>query len=129
MKQLNKLVNEWTLMSGKYLLDTNIIIALFAAETDVTANLASAEEVFLPTISIGELCYGARKPAKPGSKARQEAQLSMVSPEFPSDSMFASRHCVSWVTTCISSFRRLKSPLSRLIRNGDSSQGDRQKSR
>ncbi|MGL5940441.1 MAG: type II toxin-antitoxin system VapC family toxin [Waterburya sp.] len=48
-------------MSGKYLLDTNIIIALFAKETVVIENLATAEEVFVPSITIGELYYGARK--------------------------------------------------------------------
>ena len=52
-------------MSGRYLLDTNIIIALFADEIDVKANLEAAEEVFVPTIAIGELCYGARKSGKP----------------------------------------------------------------
>jgi tRNA(fMet)-specific endonuclease VapC len=31
-------------MSGRYLLDTNIIIALFADETAVKANLAQADE-------------------------------------------------------------------------------------
>jgi len=58
-------VNEWMPMSGRYLLDTNVIIALFADEKDVKENLAAAEEVFLPSIAIGELCYGARKSGKP----------------------------------------------------------------
>lgn len=53
-------------MSGRYLIDTNIIIALFADEKDVKENLAAAEEVFLPSIAIGELCYGARKQANRG---------------------------------------------------------------
>jgi tRNA(fMet)-specific endonuclease VapC len=48
-------------MSGRYLLDTNIIIALFADEASVRTNLAQAEEVFIPSIAIGELYYGARK--------------------------------------------------------------------
>lgn len=48
-------------MSGRYLLDTNIIIALFADEAIVKSNLAQANEVFIPSFSIGELCYGARK--------------------------------------------------------------------
>jgi tRNA(fMet)-specific endonuclease VapC len=52
-------------MSGRYLLDTNVIIALFAGEKDVKENLAAIEEVFLPSIAIGELCYGARKSGKP----------------------------------------------------------------
>ena len=48
-------------MSGKYLLDTNIIIALFADEVAVKSNLAQADEVFISSIAIGELCYGVRK--------------------------------------------------------------------
>jgi tRNA(fMet)-specific endonuclease VapC len=52
-------------MSGRYLLDTNVIIALFADESDVKENLATAEDAFVPSIAIGELCYGARKSGKP----------------------------------------------------------------
>ena len=48
-------------MDGRYLLDTNIIIALFADESEAKGSLAKAEQVFLPSIVMGELCYGARK--------------------------------------------------------------------
>jgi tRNA(fMet)-specific endonuclease VapC len=48
-------------MSGRYLLDTNIIIALFASESSIVRNLAQADEVFIPSIALGELNYGARK--------------------------------------------------------------------
>ncbi|MDY6938708.1 MAG: type II toxin-antitoxin system VapC family toxin [Cyanobacteriota bacterium] len=48
-------------MNGRYLLDTNIIIALFAGDTSVMQSLALANEVFLPSIVLGELYYGARK--------------------------------------------------------------------
>ena len=48
-------------MNGKYLLDTNIVIALFAGDTAVKDNLARAEEVFVPSIALGELYFGARK--------------------------------------------------------------------
>ena len=51
-------------MSGKCLLDTNIIIALFANETAVKENLAKVEEVFIPSVVIGELFYGAHKSAR-----------------------------------------------------------------
>jgi tRNA(fMet)-specific endonuclease VapC len=59
-------------MSGKYLLDTNIIIALFADEAVVKNNFAQANEVFVPSVVIGELCYGARK------SVRTEANLTRV---------------------------------------------------
>ncbi len=48
-------------MSGKYLLDTNIVIALFANEPAVTDFLKDAEEIFISSIVMGELYYGARK--------------------------------------------------------------------
>jgi tRNA(fMet)-specific endonuclease VapC len=48
-------------MSGRFLLDTNIIIALFANEASIINNLAQADEVFIPSIALGELHYGARK--------------------------------------------------------------------
>jgi tRNA(fMet)-specific endonuclease VapC len=48
-------------MSGRYLLDTNIIIALFASESSVLDRLAQADEVFIPSIALGELHFGARK--------------------------------------------------------------------
>jgi tRNA(fMet)-specific endonuclease VapC len=42
-------------MSGRFLLDTNIIIALFAGEDDIQEHLKQAEEVFVPCIVLGEL--------------------------------------------------------------------------
>jgi len=51
-------------MSGRYLLDTNIVIALFADEPAVTDRLRDAKEVFIPSIAIGELYYGARRSSR-----------------------------------------------------------------
>ncbi|RDV83908.1 type II toxin-antitoxin system VapC family toxin [Ammonifex thiophilus] len=48
-------------MSGKFLLDTNIVIALFRGDAAVQRNLAKAEKVFIPAIVLGELYYGALK--------------------------------------------------------------------
>jgi tRNA(fMet)-specific endonuclease VapC len=48
-------------MSGNYLLDTNIIIALFKAEPSVQAHLRQAGEVFVSSIALGELNFGAQK--------------------------------------------------------------------
>ena len=59
-------------MSGRFLLDTNIVIALFSDEAIVKDNLAQASEVFIPSVVIGELCYGARK------SGRVEANLARV---------------------------------------------------
>lgn len=48
-------------MSGRYLLDTNIIIALFAGDIAVMNQLQNAQEVFVPSIVVGELYYGAQR--------------------------------------------------------------------
>ncbi|ACX52444.1 PilT protein domain protein [Ammonifex degensii KC4] len=48
-------------MSGSFLLDTNIVIALFKGDASVRRNLAKAEKVFIPAIVLGELYYGAYK--------------------------------------------------------------------
>jgi len=42
-------------MSGSYILDTNIIIALFDGDESVKHELTQAEEIFIPSIVIGEL--------------------------------------------------------------------------
>jgi len=52
-------------MNGRYLLDTNVIIALFMDEPAVKNNLTRADEVFIPAIAIGELYFGAWKSGRP----------------------------------------------------------------
>ena len=52
-------------MNGRFLLDTNIVIALFADEELAKTNLTQAAEIFLPSIVIGELYYGAKKSGRP----------------------------------------------------------------
>ena len=50
-----------TTMNGRRLLDTNIIIALFAGEYLVLDRLARQRELFVSSIVVGELYYGAFK--------------------------------------------------------------------
>ena len=56
-------------MNGKYLLDTNIVIALFNRDAEVEARLAQALEVFLSSIVLGELHFGAAKSGQPEANA------------------------------------------------------------
>ncbi len=46
-------------MSGEYLLDTNIVIALTAGDDAVLNRLQADVTVFLPSIVLGELFFGA----------------------------------------------------------------------
>jgi tRNA(fMet)-specific endonuclease VapC len=48
-------------MSGRYLLDTSVIIGLLADDVQIKDNLARADQVFVPSIAVGELYYGAFK--------------------------------------------------------------------
>jgi len=48
-------------MSGRYLLDTNIVIALFAADEAVTTAISEADEIFIASVVLGELYYGAER--------------------------------------------------------------------
>ena len=59
-------------MNGRLLLDTTSVIALFAQDPGVQERLAQATEVFVPTVVLGELYYGARK------SARVEANLARI---------------------------------------------------
>jgi tRNA(fMet)-specific endonuclease VapC len=64
-------------MSGRFLLGTNIVIAIFAEEPDVLERLETAEDVYVPAVALGELYYGARR------SARAEANIARIneSPE------------------------------------------------
>jgi tRNA(fMet)-specific endonuclease VapC len=59
-------------MAGRYLLDTNILIALFADEPSVREAMQVAEAVFVPVIALGELYFGARK------SGRMQANVDVV---------------------------------------------------
>ena len=50
--------------SGRYLLDTNIVIALFTGDRSVEAKVTNIENVALAPPIIGELCFGAQKSEK-----------------------------------------------------------------
>jgi tRNA(fMet)-specific endonuclease VapC len=71
-------------MSGKkYLLDTNIVIGLFANEQSIIDKIKSAEIIFIPSIVIGELFYGSAQSTKKeenGKKIEEFAKASLVIP-------------------------------------------------
>lgn len=50
-------------MSGSVILDTNTIIALFARVDTVLQRLANVESVFVPSIALDELFFGAYRSA------------------------------------------------------------------
>ena len=60
-------------MNGSFLLDTNIVIAILAKDPVIHQKLVAAGEVFIPSIVLGELYYGARK------SSRVESNIQIVS--------------------------------------------------
>jgi len=66
-------------MSGKYLLDTNIVIALFAGEEAVIEMLKSADAVFSCAIVLGELFYGAQRSGRVKENVEQITEFAKSS--------------------------------------------------
>ena len=58
-------------MSGSVLLDTNILIGILAKDESILSRLVETEAVFLPSIVLGELYFGAFKSAHPDDNAER----------------------------------------------------------
>jgi tRNA(fMet)-specific endonuclease VapC len=68
-------------MSGKsYLLDTNIVIGLFANESSITEKIKpTTSRIFIPSIVFGELFYGAEQSSKKEENRKKIDALAQVS--------------------------------------------------
>ena len=62
-------------MNGRYLLDSNIVIALLSGDQSVIDQIDQASEIFLPSIGIGELYYGAFNSSKKQTNVDRIDQL------------------------------------------------------
>lgn len=72
-----------TKMNGKdCLLDTNVVIGLFANESSITEKIKSfSDNIFIPSIVLGELFYGAEQSTRKDEnrkKIEEFAQASLV---------------------------------------------------
>jgi tRNA(fMet)-specific endonuclease VapC len=76
-------------MPGRILLDTNIVIALFAGEKPVRERLAECPEVFLPSTVLGELYYGARKSKQATANLARIEELAAAVTILPCDATTA----------------------------------------
>ena len=72
-------------MSGKYLLDTNIVISLFAGNEVVLSWIKEVNEIYIPSIVLGELFYGAQKSANVESNISKITELASHSYILPCD--------------------------------------------
>lgn len=58
-------------MTGKVLLDTNIVVGLFKDDPAIRRSLAQHPEVLVPAVVLGELYYGAQKSARVDKNLQQ----------------------------------------------------------
>jgi tRNA(fMet)-specific endonuclease VapC len=79
-------------MNGRYLLDTNIIISLFAKDPQIHDRLSTAEEVFVPSIAVGELYYGAYKAQKREENLARIEEFVLNNTVLPCDISIAKKY-------------------------------------
>jgi tRNA(fMet)-specific endonuclease VapC len=51
-------------MVGRYLLDTNVVIAALASDSSVLNRIEDADDFFVSAVVLGELLYGAFNSSK-----------------------------------------------------------------
>lgn len=72
-------------MIGRYLLDTNVAIAILESEIDLAMRRGRGLETFLNTIVLGELCFGAEKSSRVRDNMERIGKLVSICPVFPCD--------------------------------------------
>ena len=78
--------------TGRFLLDTNILIGLLAGEVAVTSAIQDAEAVFIPAIALGELHYGAHKSGRPAANIARLEALASAAAVLPCDAATAAHY-------------------------------------
>ena len=78
-------------MSGEFLLDTNRVIALTLRDDSVLEKLQDDVTVFLPSIVLGELCFGAYRSGRVQENLARVAELATSSTVLDCDASTA-RH-------------------------------------
>lgn len=63
-------------MNGRYLLDTNIVIALFNEDVSVRARMGQEIEMFVPAVVLGELYFGASKSGRANENLARVSELA-----------------------------------------------------
>ena len=79
-------------MSGGFLLDTNIVIAILAKDPAVHERVAAATEVFVSSIVLGELYYGARKSRRVDSNLQTVDQFAAANRVLDCDAATAQQY-------------------------------------
>ena len=78
-------------MSGKYLLDTNVAVAVLNGTLDLAAHRTAGVELYLNAAVVGELCFGAEKSERVEQNLAAIDRLVARCPVIPCDESTA-RH-------------------------------------
>lgn len=62
-------------VAGRYLVDTNIVVAYFAGERPLLDRFETAAEINASVVTLGELVYGAMKSSRPQENLLRLEQL------------------------------------------------------
>ena len=63
-------------MNGRFALDTNIVVARFADDENVIAKSREANAIFVPSLVLGELYFGAQKSGRVEANMRRVDDLA-----------------------------------------------------
>jgi tRNA(fMet)-specific endonuclease VapC len=66
------------MMSGRYLLDTGIVASLFRGDADVRDKIAGSDEIFVSSITLGELFYGTFKSRRTDDELKKIGEFAQV---------------------------------------------------
>ena len=92
--------------NGKYLLDTNVLIALLKDEIEIQDRSQNVTIVSLPVPAIGELYYGARKSGNP---IENLARVNRLTQRFPL--LFCDLETARWYGIIKNRLRRKGRPI------------------
>lgn len=63
-------------MSGRFVLDASVVIALMRGDNSIVQRLSQADEVLIPSIVLGELYYGAHNSSRVDANLLQTRSLA-----------------------------------------------------
>jgi len=72
-------------VSGSVLLDSNFIVALFEQDPGAQSVLLAAERVFVPSVALGELYYGAQESSRREENVARVDRFAAANEVLPSD--------------------------------------------
>jgi tRNA(fMet)-specific endonuclease VapC len=72
-------------VSGSVLLDSNFIVALFEQDPGAQSALLAAERVFVPSVALGELYYGAQKSGRREENVTRVDRFAAANEVLPPD--------------------------------------------